>query len=350
MSIVAVAKRAGVSVATVSRVLNDLHNVRAETVEQVRAAIAEIGYKPPRVKRGPKGGPRRVVPSYMRTGQIAVLTLGGFQNWLGMPVMASVVAGITRAAKELDIRPVLDEMPDPESLSPLLRRHEVDGAIVFLMSGIPHSRLFALREQLPVVWAMGGEGGTPPHVDHVCADNIGIGHLAYSYLAEQGCTEMAFLADYPNWNIMPLRGHGFAAAARDAGHSVTNYVVTEDALIRNSFGSRVCSAATLELLIDHLAGAQPRPDGLFIPVDLLTSQVYPMLLARGIVPQRDMTIVSCDNEQERLSGLNPRPTSIDIRGEQIGRWAVRQLLQRLQRPDEPPARIQIAPRLVPPEL
>jgi DNA-binding LacI/PurR family transcriptional regulator len=88
MSIVAVAKRAGVSVATVSRVINDLQNVRAETVEQVRAAMAEIGYKPPRVKRGPKGGPRRVVPSYMRTGQIAVLTLGGFQNWLGMPVMA----------------------------------------------------------------------------------------------------------------------------------------------------------------------------------------------------------------------------------------------------------------------
>src|SRR5215218_3549461 len=99
MSIVAVAKRAGVSVATVSRVINDLDNVRPETVEQVRAAILEMGYKPPRVKRGP----RRAAPSGMRTGQIAILTLGAQQNWLGMPVLSSVVTGAMRAAKELDV-------------------------------------------------------------------------------------------------------------------------------------------------------------------------------------------------------------------------------------------------------
>jgi DNA-binding LacI/PurR family transcriptional regulator len=46
MSIVAVAKRAGVSVATVSRVINDLNNVRAETVEQVRAAMSAPGSLP----------------------------------------------------------------------------------------------------------------------------------------------------------------------------------------------------------------------------------------------------------------------------------------------------------------
>src|SRR5689334_4635497 len=141
MSIVSVAKRAGVSVATVSRVLNDLDNVRAETVEQVRTAMQEIGYTPPRVRRGPKGGRRRVIPAGMRTGQIAVLTLGGLQNWLQLPVMTSVVAGITRAAKEMDIRAVLDEMPDPQTVSPILRRHEVDGVVVFCMTGVPVKHL-----------------------------------------------------------------------------------------------------------------------------------------------------------------------------------------------------------------
>src|SRR5262249_979224 len=102
MSIVAVAKRAGVSVATVSRVINDLNNVRAETVQQVRAAMQEMGYTPPRVKRGPKGGPRRAAPACMRTGQIAIVTVGAQQNWLGLPVMSSVVTGVMRAAKETD--------------------------------------------------------------------------------------------------------------------------------------------------------------------------------------------------------------------------------------------------------
>src|SRR4051794_33880232 len=157
MSIVSVAKRAGVSVATVSRVLNDLDNVRAETAEQVRTAMQEIGYTPPRIRRGPKGARRRPVPLGMRTGQLAVLTLGGLQNWLQLPVMASAVTGITRAAKEMEVRAVLDEMPDPQTVSPILRRREVDGAVVFCMSGVPITHLVRLQEYVPVVWAMGNE-------------------------------------------------------------------------------------------------------------------------------------------------------------------------------------------------
>lgn len=349
MSIVAVAKRAGVSVATVSRVLNDFQNVRAETVEQVRAAIQEIGYKPPRVKRGPKGGPRRVLPTGMRTGQIAVLTLGGFQNWLGLPVMASVVGGLMRAAKELDIRPVLDEMPDPQALSPILRRREVDGAVVFFMSGLPLGQLEQVREHLPIVWAMGGEGG-PADVDHVSADNVTIGYLAYEYLAGKGCKNLAYITDAPDWHIMRLRLHGFASAARDARQSITSYVLGGDALTHEPYGRKVRSAETLDGLIDELVATKPRPTGLFVPTDLLTTRIYPLLLQRGIHPERDLQIISCDNEEERLSTLHPRPASIDIRGEEIGRWAVRQLIQRMQRPDDPATRMQVAPRIVlPPE-
>src|SRR2546423_15315648 len=100
MSIVRGAKRAGVSVATVSRVLNNLDSVRAETASQVRAAMKEIGYKPPRVKRGPKRGSRRAIRSAFSKRQLAVLTVGAFQHWLGLPGMASVVPGRMRAGNE----------------------------------------------------------------------------------------------------------------------------------------------------------------------------------------------------------------------------------------------------------
>ena len=204
MSIVAVAKRAGVSVATVSRVLNDFQNVRAETVEQVRNAIQEMGYKPPLVKRGPKGGARKSIPACFKKGQIAILTLGRFQQWLGLPVMASVVAGITRAAKEWNIRTVLDEMPDPRSLSPVISRREIDRAIVFFMSGIPTNHLARLGEQVPLVWAMGGED-VRVDVDHVSADNNGVAHLACEYLVDHDCKSLAFISDHPNWPMIRLR-------------------------------------------------------------------------------------------------------------------------------------------------
>jgi LacI family transcriptional regulator len=346
MSIVAVAKRAGVSVATVSRVINDLDNVRAETVEQVRAAMQAIGYTPPRVKRGPKGGPRRAVPDCFRTGQFAILALGAFHGWLGMPVMSSVVAGITRAAKELDLRPVLDEMPDPEAISSILRRREVDGALVFVASNVPLQKLVQLRQELPIVRVMGGEGG-PAEIDHVSADNLGIGHLAFEYLSGYGCRKLAYVSDAPDWLVMRLRMHAFASAASDAGQSVSSFLVTRQALALESYGRTARAAESLEHAIDQLAAMEPRPTGLFIPTDLLATRIYPLLIKRGILPERHIRIISCDNEEERLAMLTPRPASIDLRGEEIGRLAVRQLVGRLQRPDHPSTRVQVAPRIVP---
>src|SRR5256885_10521345 len=161
MSIVTVAKRAGVSIATVSRVINGLDNVRGETAEQVRGAMKELGYPPPRVKRGPKSGRRRALSQVLPSGQIAVLTLGGVQNWLTLPVMASVVAGITRPAEELDVWAVLDEMPDPGQLSPIFRRREVNGAVVFCAPpGSNISDLAELNPYLPMVWVQGGESAS----------------------------------------------------------------------------------------------------------------------------------------------------------------------------------------------
>jgi LacI family transcriptional regulator len=127
---------------------------------------------------------------------------------------------------------------------------------------------------------------------------------------------------------------------------VTNYLVGNDSLVLGAYGREVVAAETLDKLVDRLVSAKPRPNGLFVPTDLLTTRVYPLLYERGIRPGRDITIISCDNEEVRLSALNPRPTSIDIRPEDIGRRAVRRLLMRLENADEPPSRIQVAPKLV----
>jgi DNA-binding LacI/PurR family transcriptional regulator len=348
MSIVSVAKLAGVSIATVSRVINDLDNVRGETADQVRAAMKQLGYTPPRVKRGPKTGRRRSTPQVLPSGQIAVLTLGGVQNWLTMPVMASVVGGITREARELNVWAVLDEMPDPSELSPIFRRREVDGAVVFCPAGSNVADLLALHKHVPVVWVMGGEDALVS-IDHVSPDNSGIGKLAFDHLAGSGCEHFAFITDSPNWAIMRLRAQAFGNAARDAGKFVSNYLLNQPNVQREAFGGDVCVRDTLEELVVEMSNRMPRATGLFVPTDLLLTRLHPLLVEHGIWNRPDLKVISCDNENERLSMLNPRPASIDIQGEEIGRLAVRQLVQRLQRPDAPPARVQLAPRLVVPE-
>ena len=260
--------------------------------------------------------------------------------------MASVVGGITREARDLDVWAVLDEMPDPGELSPIFRRREVDGAVVFCQPGTYNeSDLLQLHRHVPVVWVMGGEDALV-NVDHVSPDNSGIGRLAFDYLAKSGCKHFAFITDDRNGLSCGLRAQAFGNAARDSGRFVSNYLLNTGNVQSEAYGGDVCVRDTIEELVQELANRLPESTGLFVPRDLLLTRLHPVMVQHRIWGVPDLRIVSCDNEDERLSQLNPRPASIEIQGEEIGRLAVRQLVQLLQRPEAPPSRVQLAPRLV----
>jgi LacI family transcriptional regulator len=345
MSIVGVAKLAGVSIATVSRVLNDVPVVNPRTVEAVRRAVAELGYTPLRAKKNSKNPARRVgkLPQ-LRSNQIAVLAVGGNQGWLSMPVMASVLAGITRAAREYDLRLMLDEVPENAiSQAVASRLKEVAGAIAFVMPHVADGFLVDLAARVPLVWVMGGQAHRSV-VDHVSADNVGIGYSAFDYLSRQGCSDFAFITDSPGWPIMRARGQAFSNAARDHQRQVTSYIVARESSAAAAFGPRVEVAETLAGAVDAFLSARKKETGLFVPTDLLTTRIYPLLIERGVRPVADLKIVSCDHEDVRLAQLNPRPVSIDLGAEDIGRAAVRQLISRIAMPEAPIVRVQVSPR------
>jgi DNA-binding LacI/PurR family transcriptional regulator len=84
---------------------------------------------------------------------------------------------------------------------------------------------------------------------------------------------------------------------------------------------------------------------------MLTAALYPLLRARGIEPERDLAIVSCNNETSILSTLYPRPPSVDLHIRQIGEAAVDQLLKRLDTPTSPTVTLAFKPKLhVPAEM
>src|SRR3989442_642850 len=121
MSIVDVAKRAGVSVATVSRVINQFPGVSPRTAKQVRVAMKELAYVPSEIRPGPKPGSRRPAKQKIGVGAIVVLTVGQTsRDWLTLPMMASIFAGITAAAVERGLRLMVDEMADLRKPSELI--------------------------------------------------------------------------------------------------------------------------------------------------------------------------------------------------------------------------------------
>ena len=350
-SIIEVAKLAGVSTATVSRVLNGLPGVREQTIAQVKAAVEKLKYRRLRT-RSTRARPKKAHKFKLRTGTIALITLGHDRSWLELPVMASVLGGIQRGANAHDLRLILHEMPDPTKPGSILLDGQIDGAILLLSSEVPiatYDAMFKLiQKYTPIVWVMGMEMAISG-VDHVAPDNVGIGYLAYTYLKNLGCQRPAFVTANPNWPLMRLRGQSFLNSAFDAGLQPVTYAVAEDKRVLQPYGGQVVSADRLTDLIEKLAKADPRPDGIFVGNDFTLSYVYPMLVQHGIRIGVDMQIISCDAENARLAGMHPRPASIDIGGDEIGYRSVHRLLNRIERSNGLPLIIQVAPRLqVPP--
>src|SRR4051812_46757967 len=99
MSVLEIAKRAGVSPATVSRVLNNHPSVRPETLQQVRKVLADLNYARPAIRRGPRLGRR----AGLRTGNVAVLGIGDTDHTrFQVPIFAAALTGIVQAARDMD--------------------------------------------------------------------------------------------------------------------------------------------------------------------------------------------------------------------------------------------------------
>jgi DNA-binding LacI/PurR family transcriptional regulator len=217
--------------------------------------------------------------------------------------------------------------------------------IAFVTSQVSDQVLTDLAKRVPLVRVMGGEAPRS-QVDHVTVDNTGVGCLAHRYLASKGCERLAFIATNVDWLFIRHRAQSFANAAADAGQAVDFYLVSRDSNAAGVYGQHIHQVASLEDAVAALVRSNPRPTGLFIPTDLQTSQVHPLLVKHGLHPEKDIHLVSCDNEQVRLAALSPQPLSIELGGEDIGGAAVRQLMNRISEPEAPTVRVQVSPRLL----
>ena len=346
MSVVQIAAQAGVSIATVSRVLNNSRRVNPRLADQVHRAMQQLNFTPSQIRR--RTSNRKTEDG--RTLSLAIIAVGQrYRGWFEIPVIASVVAAITRAAMENNATTLITDMPSPTDLPAIFRRQQIDGALIFLDSSIAPSAFTDLYGQLPVVRVMGGQM-SPLQFDHVAPDNPAIGYLAAQTLLAQGCRDLAYLTTRPSWDFSMLRGQGFAAAALAAGQRPHAFLEGSGLVIDCAYGASVTSAEDLPQLVAKLAEAVrnrkiKEPYGLFASRDEETVLIYRMLAEHGVRPGQDLTIVSCDNEHVRLAGLSPLPVSIDLNVQEIAHHAVCRLLERIKRPDNPLVRMLINPKV-----
>jgi LacI family transcriptional regulator len=181
VTIVDVARHAGVGVGTVSRVLNDRKNVSEATVARVLEAIAATDYHPSRTARNLSLG---------RTHTIAVII-----PFITSPSVAERLRGLLDQLSESDYEIALYDVGLPErrswSLQRLTRRGFADAAIV---------TSYAPSDDLIDGFAAAGThvvllDAVHPRLPHVAIDDVRGGRLAVEHLLELGHRRIAFIGD-----------------------------------------------------------------------------------------------------------------------------------------------------------
>ncbi|MCS0634932.1 LacI family transcriptional regulator [Streptomyces sp. LP05-1] len=317
-----VARRAGVSVATVSHVLNDTRFVRPSTREAVRDAIEELGYTHNTLARS-------LVTS--RTHSIG-LAVSASSNPYFTEIFQGVEAGALAHGYSLL---TVDPHDDPEhelKAVRLLHERRVDGMII-APSAEPSAMLGHLaRFHVPAVFIDRLVGGAH---DQVCAENEGPTAELVAHLAARGHTRIALVAGLPGLSTTTERLAGYRQGLERAGLPHAPELVISG----NSQAPGAQEATRRLLTLDE------RPTALVTANNAMTIGALQALRAAGVaVPDR--MALACFDDFSWADVFEPRLTAVAQPSREIGETAVRLLLDRLAEPDRAPRTVRLPCALV----
>ena len=305
-----VAERAGVSIRTVSNVVNGYAPVSEPKRLRVEAAVAELGYRPNVMARNLKHG---------RSGLIALVV-----PELDVPYFAELARAVVTTAREVGYTVVVDQTDgESERERELIMRDGsaamFDGVILSPLA-LSHRDLAQRDAASPLVLL--GERIADSEYDHVAIDNVAAARLATSHLIGLGRTRIAAIGDQPyeTGETAQLRTRGFELAHEDAHRAVDRSLVVPTPRFHFANG-----AAAMQQLLAHPDGP---PDAIFCYNDLVALGAIRTILAAGLRVPEDIAIVGFDDiEMGRYS--TPSLTTVAPDKAAIARLAVERLLARL---------------------
>lgn len=323
MSITRVAKLAGVSSSTVSRVINNHPRVAPETAEAVRKAMQSLNYTPSENRPGPKPTSRRAGVTH-----VSFLVFGTSQRGRSTPGFEELLHGVSAAAARNNVDLVFNHVPDVDALHQRLTTQKIDGLL--LHGTTPSAGIRQKIGALPTVWLMGNRR-RPDWGDQVMPDSYSVGEIAAKHLVGKGHKSCVFFnLDAGHWAIH-LYGHAFRATCEELGASA---ICLEQAKQPTPDYWREHTPEAVDRLVQQYLALSPRPTGIFIAEDMQAALLQPALQRAGVViGPGGAEVISCNHERPYLVGLSPMPLSIDIRVSDIGSRGLEQLLWRLDHPN-----------------
>ncbi|RVC55872.1 MAG: LacI family transcriptional regulator [Mesorhizobium sp.] len=303
-----VARYAGVSVATVSHVMNRTRHVEPETAERVRAAIAALRYSPNSLARSLRRGETKTIG----------LLLPDNSN----PFFASVARQIEDAGFVAGYTVILcnsdGNAEKEERYLSVLMAKQIDG-LIFAGSS-DHAGVFSrLAPDVPAVLL--DREIHSVHVDSVLVDHDHGGYLAGQYLVGLGHKRIGVIGGPRDSSSSPARLRGFTRALQEAGVDLPASAVVDSDY--HFAGGR--------LAMERLLTQAPDITAVFACNDLMAMGAVTALRSRGLRVPDDMSMIGFDDIPYAVTTWPPL-TTIAQPVEKIGTRAVSLLLERVAEP------------------
>jgi DNA-binding LacI/PurR family transcriptional regulator len=322
-----VAKVAGVSRATVSRVVNGSPRVSGDVRRSVQTAIEHLGYTPNRAARS-------LVTR--RSDSIAVVITEPAGRLFTDPFFPRLIRGVSAALSARDIQLVL-LMPDSPADEPRTARYltagHVDGVLLGSLHGDDPLPGQLAASGVPVVLV-----GRPPRdadVSYVDVDNLEGARRATGHLLSQGRRTVATIAGPADM----VAGHDRVAGYREA---LTDAAIPfDESLLTSADFTHEGGAAAMERLL----AARPDLDAVFCASDLMAVGALAALIAAGRRIPEDVAVVGFDDSPIAATSRPPL-TSVRQPIEEMGREMVHLLLDLIAHNDRVARRVVLATELI----
>ena len=302
-----VAEAAGVSVTTVSHILNNVNSARVsdETRARVTAEAARLGYGPNRMARGLRT---------KRSNLIGLLS----EEIATTPHAGRIILGAQDAARAHDFTLVLINT----ERRPGSAGHGIDALLQRQVDGVLYATMFHREIDVP-----GSLVGTPTvlidssstgrAVPSVVPDEVGGAIAAVTELLDHGHRRIGFVTNHEDVPATRGRLDGYqrALASRDVAFDSSLVVAAES----EPKGGYEAARALLS-----------RPDGpraLFCYNDRMAMGAYRAAAELGLSIPRDLSIVGFDNQTIIAEGLFPELTTVALPHYDMGVWAVESLVR-----------------------
>jgi DNA-binding LacI/PurR family transcriptional regulator len=310
-----VARLAGVSSATASRVLTGSQRVAPQTRDTVHEAMSRLGYVRNRAARSAQ--PRRA-------GSIALVVCEENVKVFADPFFSRMLWAVGEALASADLQLVLLTLHSPKdhrTVSRYLRSGHVDGTLLVSVHNRPDFDYVSLGIPLVLCGRPVSAAGNLSYVD---ADNVGGARKAVHHLLNSGRKHIATIAGPPDMSpgVDRLLGYRKAMAAAD---------ITDPGMIAYGDFSRSAGEHALARLIDH----RPRLDAVFVASDLMAVGALRALRRLGRRVPDDVAVIGFD-DSVLAQHTDPQLSSVRQPVDAMAERMIQELLARIADPGREP--------------